>query len=163
MADAQSFREAWGKFPTGVAVVTTIEPDGQVHGMAANGINSVSLDPLLVLVCVAHTRQSYPLIRQTGRFTINILNEGQRSIAEYFARPAEERRGDVEVPFAFTERGAAVVEGSLASMDCHIVSEHVAGDHSICIGGVDEIRTSVGQPLVFFGGSFGGLGQGFGG
>ena len=59
MADSQAFRQAWGKFATGVSVVTSKERDGLIHGMAANGIASVSLDPMLVLVCVGHNRNSY--------------------------------------------------------------------------------------------------------
>ena len=157
MADAQAFRQAWGRFATGVSVVTTIEPNGQVHGMAANGINSVSLEPLLVLLCVDHNRNSYPLIKETGRFAINVLNEDQQAIAEYYTRPPERRTGDVNIAFSFTERGSAVVDNCLAMMDCHLVNEHEAGDHTIFIAEVDEIRVSSGSPLIFFEGKFGQL------
>ena len=158
MADAETFRKAWGNFATGVSVVTTIQPDGHVHGMAANGIASVSLDPLLVLVCVGHNRESYPLIKSTGRFAISILSEAQQPIAEYYARLPAQRHGDIEAPFRFTERGSAVVDGCLAYMDCHLVNEHAAGDHSLCIGGVDEVQVNSGRPLIFFEGKFGSLG-----
>ena len=121
MPDAQTFRQAWGKFASGVSVVTTVEPDGNVHGMTANGINSVSLDPLLVLVCVGHTASSYPLIREVRRFAINIMNEDQRPLAEYYARPSDQKTGDLDVSFTHTERGAATVDGSLAHMDCRVV------------------------------------------
>lgn len=159
MTDADMFREAWAKFVTGVAVVTTIEPDGGVHGMAANGINSVSLDPLLVLVCVGHSRRSYPLIKDTRRFAISILTEDQQPIAEYYAQPPELRTGDVVVAFSFTKRGSAIVDDCLASMDCHVVNEYVGGDHTIFIGEVDEIQVDSGKPLIFFESKFGRLGQ----
>ena len=158
MADAQAFRQAWGKFATGVSIITTVEPDGQVHGMAANGIASVSLDPLLVLFCVGHNRNSYPLIRATRRFAISILNEGQRPIAEYYTRPPEKRTGDVEISFRFTESGAAVIDDCLASMDCHVVNEHTAGDHTIFIASVEEIDLQSGRPLIFYEGAYGRLG-----
>lgn len=154
MSDAQIFRQAWGKYPTGVAVVTSIEHDGQVHGMAANGINSVSLDPLLVLVCVGHNRNSYPLIKNVGRFAINILSEEQQHVAEYYAGPADKRKGGIDIDFSFTERGSAFISGSLATMDCRVVSEHVAGDHTIFIGEVDEIAVYSGKPLMFCEGKF---------
>ena len=158
MADAESYRKAWGTFATGVSVVTTMQPDGHVHGMAANGITSVSLEPLLVLVCVGLNRESYPLIASTRRFAISILGENQLQIAQYYARPPDQRHGDVEVSFSYTERGSAVVDDCLAYMDCHLVSEHTAGDHCLCIGGVDEVQVNSGRPLLFFEGKFGYLG-----
>ncbi|MBM3944119.1 MAG: flavin reductase family protein [SAR202 cluster bacterium] len=151
MPDAQQFRQAWSRFATGVSVITTREPDGGVHGMAANGICSVSLDPMLVLVCVDHRRQTYPLIKSTGRFAINILAGDQQAIAEYWARPPEKREGDVETPFKFTKRGAATIEGCLAYMDCHVYQEVPAGDHTLFIGEVDEIHIgSAEEPLLFY-------------
>ena len=158
MADAQMFRQAWGKFATGVSVVTTIQPDGHVHGMTANSIMSLSLDPLLVIVCVGHERNSYPLIKETGRFAISILGASQEPIARYYARPPEERTGDVPSSFTFTAEGSAIVDDSLASTDCHVVDEFVAGDHSVFIGEVDEINIGSGEPLIFFEGRFGRLG-----
>ena len=107
MPDAQTFRQAWGKFATGVSVVTTVQEDGSVHGMTANGINSVSLDPLLVLVCVGHTATSYPLISEVRRFAINILGEDQQPVAEYYARPTDQKTGDLDVSFTHTEHGSA--------------------------------------------------------
>ena len=160
MPDAQTFRQAWGKFATGVSVVTTVHSDGGIHGMTANGINSVSLDPLLVLVCVGHTTTSYPMIKETQRFAINILTEEQESIAEYYARPTDQKTGDLDVSFTRTDRGSATVDGSLAHMDCRVVNEHVAGDHTIFIAQVDEIEVGSGRPLLFFEGRFNHLGNG---
>lgn len=159
MPDAQQFRQAWSQFATGVSVITTREADGHVHGMAANGICSVSLNPMLVMVCVDHRRQTYPLIKKTQRFAINILAEHQQAIAEYYARPPEKRTGDVEAPFNFTQRGAAVVDGCLAYMDCHVVQEVLAGDHTIFLGEVDEIQVNSGRPLVFYQSAFERLAQ----
>ncbi len=157
MTDHQAFRRAWGKFATGVAVITTIEPDGHIHGMAANGITSVSLDPMLVLVCVGHNRNSYPLMKENGRFTINILSESQQPLAENYAKPPEQRDAAFDNGFKVTERGSAVAEDCLAYMGCHVVQEHTAGDHSVFIGEVDEIMVNDGQPLLFFEGAFGRL------
>ena len=154
MPDAQTFRQAWGRFATGVSIVTTLTPDGEVHGMTANGINSVSLDPLLVLVCAGHTTTSYPMIQESGRFAISILAEDQRDIAEYYARPTDQKTGDLDFTLSQTDRGSAFVDGSLAQMDCKVVTEHVAGDHTIFIGEVEEINVADGRPLLFFQGSF---------
>ena len=156
MPDAQQFRQAWSRFATGVSVITTREPDGSVHGMAANGIASVSLDPMLVVLCVDHRRQTYPLIKSTGRFTINILAQDQQAIAEYWARPPESREGDIETPFSFTKNNGATIDGCLAYMDCHVYQEILAGDHTLFIGEVDEIHIGEGnEPLLFFQSKFG--------
>lgn len=160
MSDADNFRKAWGKFATGVSIVTTNAPDGEVHGMTANGITSVSLDPLLVLVCAGHSTATYPLIRSSGRFAISILGEHQQSIAEYYARPTDGKTGDVQVSFNRTRHGSATVDGCLATMDCQLFDETRAGDHTIFIGRVDEIEINAGKPLIFYEGKFGQLSSG---
>ena len=163
MSNAHDFRQAWGKFATGVSIVTTNAPDGEIHGMTANGITSVSLDPLLVLVCAGHSTATYPLIRSSGRFAISILGQHQQSIAEYYARPTEGKTGDVKVSFNRTSHGSAIVDGCLATMDCELFDETQAGDHTIFIGRVDEIEISSGKPLIFFEGKFGQLSNGVSG
>lgn len=154
MPDAQTFRQAWGKFATGVSIVTTVRPDGEVHGMTANGINSVSLDPPLALVCAGHSTSSHPLIREAGRFAINILSEEQRAIAEYYARPTAQKTGDTDAAFTLTDSGAALIEGCIARMDCRVVAEHDAGDHTIFVGRVEKIDTAEGRPLLYYQGRF---------
>ena len=156
MPDAQTFRQAWGKFATGVSVITTVESDDEIHGMTANGITSVSLDPLLALVCAGHTTASYPLIKESGRFAINILSEEQQAVAEYYARPTDQKTGDVPASFSRTAQGAATLDGSIAYMDCRVVNEYVAGDHTIFIGEVEEIHidSDGDRPLLYFEGKF---------
>jgi flavin reductase (DIM6/NTAB) family NADH-FMN oxidoreductase RutF len=140
--DQQTFRSAWRKFVTGVTVITTIENGGAVHGMAANGIASVSLDPLLVL------------IKSSGRFAINILSDRQEAAAKYYGAPSEKRNGDPGIEFAFTGNGSAVLPGCLAYMDCHVEGQHEAGDHTLFIAGVDELEVNPGRPLLFYEGGF---------
>ena len=159
MPDKDEFRRAWGQFATGVTVVTTLEPDGQVHGMTANALCSVSLEPLLVLISVGHNRHTYPLIEANGRFGISILKEDQQSIAEYYTRDPKDRTGDVTVAIRFTGNGTALVDGCLAGMDCHMVSSHVAGDHTIYVAEVDEIGLGKGTPLIFHEGRYSSLGN----
>ena len=149
MTNQSLFKEAWGRFPTGVSVITTVQKNGEIHGMAANGITSVSLEPPLVLVCIGHQRNSYKIVQQTKRFCINILNEFQQDIAEYYSRPQDQRTGDIAPTFWFTSRGSAMLENSIASMDCQVKSEYESGDHSIFVGNVDEIKFGTGNPLIY--------------
>ena len=158
MVDSELFRQAWGRFATGVSVVTSIESGGDVHGMTAQGICSVSMEPLLALVCIGHNRHSHEHISESRRFCINILNVDQQGIAEHFAMPPERRDASLDIPLSFTERGAAIIDDSLASLDCRVVADHVAGDHTIFIGEVDEIRlTDGGDPLMYYQSEFGRL------
>ena len=98
MSDPHLFRQAWGKFATGVTVITTFQPDGEVHGMTANGICSVSLDPLLALVCAGHNTASYPFIKESKRFAINILKMEQLAIANTSPDPPRRRQAVLKCP-----------------------------------------------------------------
>ena len=86
LSNSDLFRQAWGSFATGVSLITTVEEDGSVHGMTANGIASVSLDPTLAMVCVGHSAKTFPILRASGKFGINILTEDQKAIGEYYAK-----------------------------------------------------------------------------
>ena len=154
MVSSDSFRSAWGMYPTGVALVTTVESDGSIHGMPANGINSVSIDPFLVLLCVDHQRETYGIIRDTGRFGINILAEDQKFIVD---RYLSDKKGSTEETlklFSFTEHGSAILENCLAMLDCRVTTQHLTGDHTIFIAEVDGVYLNHGEPLIFFKGEY---------
>ena len=152
--NADLFRSAWGNFATGVSLVTTTEEDGSVHGMTANGIASISLDPMLSMVSVGHSANSYSIIKNTGRFGINILTEQQRSIGEFYAKSDNAAENAPEASFKLTENGTPFLEGSLSSIDCRVVSTYVEGDHTLFIGAVEAIELGNGEPLLFFQGKW---------
>ena len=148
------FRRAWGNFATGASLITTVEADGSVHGMTANGIASVSLDPMLSMVCVGHNANTHPIIKRTGRFGINILSEDQKIIGDYYARSAEKRDGSINPEFFFTSSGIPFLKGALSSLDCKVVSAYEEGDHTIFVGKVEDIMVRNGRPLLFFEGKW---------
>ena len=113
--DSRIFRQAWGNFATGVALVTTIEQDGTVHGMTANGVASISLDPMLVMVCVGHKAKTYPIIIESGRYGINILSEYQEPIGSFYASSESETTHEPNTKFHFTESGTAFLDGALSA------------------------------------------------
>ena len=154
MSNSDLFRQAWGSFATGVSLITTVEEDGSIHGMTANGIASVSLEPMLAMVCVGHSAKTFPILKASGKFGINILSEDQRSIGEYYAKSDNSGDGESPANFKLTESGTPFVEGSLASMDCHVVNAHVEGDHTVFIGEVSEIEVAEGSPLLFYTGKW---------
>ena len=106
MISGDELSKAMAKFATGVTLITTSEEDGSVHAMTANAITSISLEPALVLVCVAHTRNTFRYIRQSGRYAINVLNAEQLELARHFARSDRDREFQkVPVDYGFSRRG----------------------------------------------------------
>src|SRR5271167_1345382 len=114
------FRNAMGTFATGVTVIT-VDFEGEVHGMTANAFTSVSLDPLLVLVCVDHKAKTHAHLHTRKRFGVNVLAESQRAISEYYALPAQAHR-DAEqqagARFDRTAQGTPVLHDALAYLEC---------------------------------------------
>ncbi len=148
-----AFREAVGSFPTGVCVVTSQHED-RVAGMTLNSFTSISLEPLLVLVSLAHDTRTLEVIRGSGRFAISILHRGQRQMALDFAH----RGGDF--PHHHVRRtsfGFHPVRGALAELYCDVHHTVTAGDHDLVIGHVVEFTSARGEPLVFHSGQFGGV------
>ena len=122
--------------------------------MTANGIVSVSLGPLLVLISIGRERDSNSLIKSSGRFAIHILSDHQEAAAKYYAGPSEKGKGDPGIEFAFTGKGSTVLPECLAYMDCHVERQHETGDHTLFIAGVDELEVNPGRPLLFYEGAF---------
>jgi flavin reductase (DIM6/NTAB) family NADH-FMN oxidoreductase RutF len=151
--DPRDFRRVIGLFATGVTVITTRIGD-DVHGMTANAFTSLSLDPLLVIVCVDRRARLHPLIQQAGRFAINILHEGQEAISRNFAGQPQDTIADM-LHFS-TDEGPPLILGCLASVRCDVHEVLDGGDHAIVIGRVTElIRGDVGaHPLIYFAGQY---------
>ena len=146
------FRQAWGNFPSGVSVVTFYWDNGAVHGLTANSVCSVSMDPMLLLVCVDHKARSFPMLAKSERFVMNFLADGQTKESGYFARSDT----DEEPPFSFHKSGHGypVLEGCAAYMDCVVFEKHTAGDHTIFLGKVEEIEVYTREPLVYCAGEY---------
>src|ERR671938_1447474 len=109
--DPELFREVFGRFATGVAVVTGSGPAG-AGGMTANALCSLSLDPLLALVCFENEARTLPIVREAGRFGVNILSAEQQELAGVFASKLPERQKLDGVAHRL-EHGAPVIDGAL--------------------------------------------------
>lgn len=150
------FRRAMGCFATGVTIVT-VDLDGEIHGMTANAFASVSLDPLLLLVCVDRSARTHAHLHARKRFGINILSEQQRAISEYYARPVyshEHAEQEAGARFDRTAKGTPVLHDALAYLECKLTSTQEAGDHTIFIAGVEDVVVRKGEPLLFFRGKY---------
>jgi flavin reductase len=146
------FRRAMGCFATGVTIIT-VDDDGRVEGMTANAFASVSLDPILVLVCVSHKARTHAHLHARKRFGINVLSEHQRRISEHYAlaerHPAHSEH-EVGAKFERTEHGTPVLQGALAYLECRLETTHDAGDHTIFIAEVEDVVVREGRPLLYF-------------
>ena len=155
------FRKAMGCFATGVTIIT-VDLEGEVHGMTANAFASVSLDPMLVLVCVDHTTRTHAHLHAKKRFGINVLCEDQRAISEYYARPErthENAEAEAGARFDRTQHGTPVLQGALAYLECRLHSAQEAGDHTIFIAEVEDVVLREGEPLLFFRGKYRKVGE----
>ena len=131
------FRAVMSRFATGVTVMTC-HLDGEPHGMTANAVTSVSLDPLLVLVCVGHDTEMRPLVRDAGAFGLSILSVESQTLSNHFAdasRPSG--HAQFEAVRTHTARtGSPLLEGALGWLDCDVWAIHDGGDHDIVVGEV---------------------------
>jgi flavin reductase (DIM6/NTAB) family NADH-FMN oxidoreductase RutF len=147
-----------GRFATGVTIVTTRDGD-QPHGMTANAVASVSLDPPLVLVCVDRAADSHDIIDRAGVFALNILSRDQEPLSQKFAvKEGESAHGLDGVPHHSAATGAPIIDGSLAYVDCRVSERFPGGDHTIFLAEVVEAGPlSDGGPLIFYQGRYLGL------
>lgn len=158
MLSPDDFRRGLSHFASGVTVVTTRDDAGRPAGLTASAFTSVSLTPPLILVCVAQNAQSYPTLRDSKGFAINILAGGQESISNRFASSkgtsAEKFEGIGHSPGTL---GFPLIEGALAHLECSTVHAYPGGDHTIFVGQVEAVRTqddSV-EPLLYYRGRYG--------
>ncbi|WP_246161763.1 flavin reductase family protein [Segnochrobactrum spirostomi] len=138
--DPRALRDAFGSFITGVTVVTAHDPDGRPIGFTANSFSSVSLDPPLLLVCLARSSRNYAAMTESAGFAVNILSEDQKDVSNTFARRVEDRFATVR--WEPGPQGSPVFPDAAAWFDC--VTERVveAGDHAILIGRVAAFAAS---------------------
>jgi flavin reductase (DIM6/NTAB) family NADH-FMN oxidoreductase RutF len=151
--DAERFRDTMGRFATGVCVVTALSPHGPA-GLTTNAVSSLSLDPALLLVCFDNESRTLPIVREAGRFAVNVLRAGQEDLAATFASkdllPAEKFAAVTHT----VDHGVPVLDGALAWLACDLEAMHPGGDHTIGIGAVTQMDAEEGEPLLFFRGEY---------
>jgi flavin reductase (DIM6/NTAB) family NADH-FMN oxidoreductase RutF len=152
--DASRFRQIMGHFCTGVTIVTAVA-DGEPLGLTLQSFTSLSLDPPLVSVAVGRGSATWPLIRDTGSFAVNILTEDQEALCRRFASSGGDKF--TGVGWSPSASGSPLLEDVLAWVDCRLEAEHDAGDHVIAIARVVDLglANGKGSPLLFYRGGFG--------
>jgi flavin reductase (DIM6/NTAB) family NADH-FMN oxidoreductase RutF len=149
----RDLRDAFGLFATGVTVVTAVRPDGEPVGVTANSFTSVSLEPPLVLWCLANVSSGVPAFTHSAPFSVHVLSHHQHELALHFARRSQEKT-DIERHWRSKSHPPQLAD-VLCRFDCRVHAVHGGGDHLIIVGEVLAITRAPGTPLAFHGGRFG--------
>ena len=155
MISKDEFRKAMSCFATGVTVVTTKDSEGNFHGLTVSAFCSVSLEPLLILICVDKLAGSHNWIEETGSFVVNILSDKQRHISERFASPVHDRFEGVD----HFKNGSniPILKDALVNLECKLKNACDGGDHTIFIGEIENVIISDGKPLIYFQSNYRGI------
>lgn len=148
MIDVSVFKQAMGTFPSGVVIATALDGAGRYWGFTASSFASVSLDPPLVLVCLAKTAECRGAFESTQRFSINILGTQHEALARRFAtRGADKFAGD---EFFAGEHGLPLIRDAVATLVCRRFAAHDCGDHTVLVGEVESVDLGpTGDAMVY--------------
>lgn len=151
--DGRDFRNALGRFATGVCVITTLNEKGEAIGMTANSFASVSLDPPLVLWSLQNGSDVYDAYAATGPYTINVLASDQLDLSNQYAKKGDHLLSGEH--FFMGKNGAPVLRNALVSFECDQDATHEGGDHLIIVGRVrNMVNRPTGKPLLFHSGGY---------
>ncbi|MFK7914656.1 MAG: flavin reductase family protein [Pseudomonadales bacterium] len=152
--DSRALRTAMGHFSTGI-VVATGALDGEPAGFAAQSFVSLSLDPPLIALCPGKGSTSWPKLRDSGHFCINMLGAEQKPLCDLFAVSGGNKFADLDWRPGVT--GSPILAGVLAYVDCELHAEHDAGDHTIAVGRIKDfaVLDPNAEPLLFYRGGYG--------
>lgn len=153
--DKDLFRAVLGRFASGVTIVSTVDSEGHDQGMTVSAFSSLSLDPPLVMVCIDHSASLWPVLKDAPHFAINILGSAQEALSRRFSS----REGDRfdGVGFSRGVTGVALLDDTLAAVECTITARVAQGDHSILIGTVESGVARDLQPLLYYRGGYASL------
>jgi flavin reductase (DIM6/NTAB) family NADH-FMN oxidoreductase RutF len=146
-------KRAFGSFATGVAVIGARGMNGEMAGMTANSLTSVSMNPPLVLFCPARSLAAFNVYKTAAYFSVSILGEQCEAVSNHFARSGIDKWK--AIPHGIGPSGCPYLDNAIAVMECEVEAQHPAGDHLIVLGRVRRLMISaVGGPLIFFRSSY---------
>ncbi|MBJ3776728.1 flavin reductase family protein [Acuticoccus mangrovi] len=154
----ERFRTIAAAWPSGVAVVTTVDRHGRPKGLTMTAVTALSLEPQQFLICVDDGSSTLAPLLDAGRFCINFLGKGQEDVARLFASKREDKFG--ALGWSLDAIGMPAIHGAVAQAGCDVVAVHDGGDHRIIIGGLRAAAISGGAPLLYHSGRFLDVNQG---
>jgi len=150
--DSADFRLVLGNFATGLTIITAMTDEGPA-GFTCQSFASLSLDPPMVLFCPSRSSTTWPRIKKTGRFCVNVLATGHQSLSNQFSQSGSEKFAGVE--FDFSPNGSPLLPGAVAWIDCMLQAEHEGGDHVIAVAAVENLAADTEpSPLLFHRGRY---------
>jgi flavin reductase (DIM6/NTAB) family NADH-FMN oxidoreductase RutF len=152
--DPRTFRDTLGHYASGITIIGGQEADEPV-GFTCQAFYSVSSEPPLVSFSVMLNSTTYPRIRRTGKFSVNVLAHSQQAVSDQFARKGTDKWAGID--WSPSSNGNPLIAGTLMWLDCDIYAEYEIGDHYVVIGSVNEMSSEawhVGQPLLYFKGKY---------
>lgn len=142
------FKDAMASFPSGVTIVTTADPSGRWWGFTATSFCSVSMEPPLVLVCLANGAECAPVFQRATRWIVHVIHPEHAQLAMRFATRGADKFADAG--FVADDNGLPVLDVASVILDCAVHDRHPGGDHTILVGQVQNVRTGPETPAVYF-------------
>jgi flavin reductase ActVB len=144
----QLFRDAMAAFPSGVTIVTTTDASNRWWGFTATSFCSVSVDPPLVLTCLATSAECHPIFEQAGHWLVHIIHSDHADLAKRFAMRGADKFS--QAGFAADAQGLPILDDSAVALRCAAFARHPAGDHTILVGRVEETRIDDAKPPALY-------------
>ncbi len=152
--DASQFKNALKLWASGVTVVTAQSETQGLKGMTATSFSSVSVDPPQILVCLNQSTDTGTVVLEQQQFAVNILNSDQQDVSNQFAGGSSQEERFANVAWEVGENGAPILNDTLASLECKVVQQVLAGTHWIVIGEVEKVVCRSGEPLLYYSGAY---------
>jgi flavin reductase (DIM6/NTAB) family NADH-FMN oxidoreductase RutF len=153
--EKNELRRVMGHFATGVTIITTVSKSGQLFGLTANSVTSVSLEPPLLLISVDKKADSYPCFEESKVFTVNILSDSQEALSRKFAVSGGNKFEGVA--YHMGANGVPIILGAVSYIECRVYATYDGGDHTLYLGEIQQGETHEGKPLLFYRGGYRGL------
>ena len=157
MIEPGIYKEVMASFPSGVTVVTTLDPEGGIVGITASAFSALSIDPALVLFCPNYASDTYPVLRDSKRFAIHLLSADQQALAYAFASKGKDKTKGIE--WHLSDLGNPLLNEATAIIECELWREYDGGDHAIIVGAVKNLilPEQAVTPMVYYRGKLGAL------
>lgn len=150
--DARELRNCFGKFATGITVITALDPDGAKIGLTVNSFSSLSLDPPMILWSLDNRSHNLDALKKASHFSVNVLASDQMDISNNFASRAEDKFEDIDITQG--KSGIPLLKGTVAHLECKNVQQIDGGDHLVFIGEVEHFDVTDKKPLLYANGQY---------
>ncbi|MCC3861260.1 flavin reductase [Pseudemcibacter aquimaris] len=151
--DPRELRNCFGKFATGITVITAVGPDGKKIGLTVNSFSSLSIDPPMILWSLDNRSNNLDALKEASHFAVNVLASDQMDLSNNFASPKEDKFEGIE-----TLEGKCAIpllKDTVAHLECKNVNQYPGGDHTIFIGEVEHFEMGDKKPLLYANGNYG--------